>query len=256
MRSSCRGPANRPTSPASASASAIRRGSGGNRRRLAVSRRSRSPGRSEASSSSRSTVPPDVVAQPRHRPELERVGRLVHGDPPQHQLAARPAEPPVRLGQVGRHEQQSRRARGPDERDVVLTEDAAREVAQGDARLDAGHRPRRRSRERPERARDMERRGEPSIELHGGVANRGEVGAQPLGAADELGAGKLSGRVELRVRADQPDCVRRRGVDLALRDPILLRPVPRDHDPHALRETPIDQPRPVLAGAHRRPGPP
>ena len=79
----------------------------------------------------------EMGAKPRNGGELERVGRLVCRDPGQEDLLGR-AELGMGGGQVRGDEHQPRWTRLADQRDLVLTQDLARGVADRDPRLGAG----------------------------------------------------------------------------------------------------------------------
>ena len=76
----------------------------------------------------------EVAAEPRDRGELHRVGGLVDRDPLEEHLR-RLAELQVRAGEVRPDEEQALGPVGFDDRDVVLPEDPARRVADGDSSL-------------------------------------------------------------------------------------------------------------------------
>ena len=73
-------------------------------------------------------------AQPAHAGELNRVGRLVEGDPAQEEVAVH-AEALAGGGEVGADEQEPRGPRGPDQGDVVLADHALGEIADREADL-------------------------------------------------------------------------------------------------------------------------
>ena len=130
--------------------------------------------------------PGEVLAQPRHAAELERVRGLVQRDPAQ-QLVGVGLERVGRVAEVGRHEQQPRGRGRVEQRELVLAEHAAGEEARDRARL-----------ERQQRAGGAAQRAEPRAELVGhGVehaAQRAQVGLDPLVAVDGLGDGSGAAR--------------------------------------------------------------
>ena len=130
-------------------------------------------------------VAADVVAQPRHGPELHDVGCLVKRDPAQKRLALR-AEAALGLGEVGGDEEKPRRSRGPDQRDVVLAQNPLGHEGADEPQLDSGGGAGRGAQAGAERAGKVQRRSEAVLHAARHRAQRGHVRPDPLAPVDHL----------------------------------------------------------------------
>ena len=100
--------------------------------------------------------------------ELDHVGGLVQGDPPQEELALG-AELVADAVHVLADEQQPRRPRRADQGDVVLAEDPPRRVADRDPDLGSERRADGAAGDRAERAGQAEVAGDAALERRGGL---------------------------------------------------------------------------------------
>ena len=126
-----------------------------------------------------------MVAKPRNRAELDRVGLLVDRHPEEKRLGIDRELGGGRV-EVGADEKHARLARLGAERDDVLAEDPLGRVTHDGTGLRSGRRAERLAGDRPERPRQVELAGEPLLHRHDERRQLGDVRRDPLLAPDDL----------------------------------------------------------------------
>ena len=177
-----------------------------------------------------------VLAQPGHGRELDRVGDLVQRHPAQ-ELVGICGQLPGGVVQVGPHEQEpGGRVRVEDDH-VVLAQDPARDVAEQHANLGGEHGPGAHADRGRQRARSLAHLRHQRLQEGG---HRTEVGVDPLVAGQELGGRERGRGMELGVGGHQPLGLGHDLGQLGPRPP--RRGLPGDGGGDAAGERPVDHP--------------